>query len=89
MTRPRPGKTFTFSISVDAETRRILKAEARRTHAGNVSALIAALAKDAKRKAAFAKYLAGVPPMTNEERDEMVSEITGKPIVRRRRKRAA
>jgi hypothetical protein len=32
--RRRPGKTATFSISVDAETQRILKQEAKRSYAG-------------------------------------------------------
>ena len=40
----RPGKTATFSICVDSETQRILKEEAKRSYAGNVSALVTAIA---------------------------------------------
>ena len=85
----RPGNTFTFSVSVDAETRKILKDEARRNYGGNVSALIAGLAKEARRKAALAELLEGVPPMTEDERARMIAEITGKPVARKKRRRAA
>ena len=49
----RPGKTATFSISVDQATQRILKEEAKRNYGGNVSALVSAIAKEAKRQSAL------------------------------------
>lgn len=49
----RPGNTETFSVSVDRETKRRLKALAKRKHAGNVSALITELSIEGERQAAF------------------------------------
>jgi hypothetical protein len=49
----RPGKTRTLSISVDAATDKILKEEARAHFDGNISKLIAAIAREARRKAAL------------------------------------
>jgi hypothetical protein len=53
MTQRRPGSTQTFSISVDARTRQRLRALAKARHGGNVSALIAELALEGERLAAF------------------------------------
>lgn len=90
MTR-RPGKTATFSISVDAETQRILKQEAKRSYAGNVSALVSAIAKEAKRQSALDWLLqrSGTPPMTDAERDALLAEIDGRPAKKRRGRKAA
>ncbi|MBL8612826.1 MAG: hypothetical protein JNL38_36125 [Myxococcales bacterium] len=87
----RAGKTVTFSISVDEETQRILKAEANRSYGGNVSALVSAIAKEAKRQAALDWLLqrAARPPMTEVERDAFLAEIDGAPKAKRRRGRAA
>jgi post-segregation antitoxin (ccd killing protein) len=87
----RPGTTATFSISVDAETQRILKSEARRSYGGNVSALVTAIAKEAKRQAALDWLLqgSGAPPMTEGERDALLAEIDGKPASKKRGRRAA
>src|SRR5689334_9796023 len=52
MSHPRRGKTRTLSISVDAVTDKILKEEARAHFDGNVSRLVAAIALEARRKAA-------------------------------------
>jgi post-segregation antitoxin (ccd killing protein) len=89
---PRPGKTATFSISVDEETQRILRAEAKRSYGGNVSALVSAIAKEAKRQTALDWLLqkSEAAPMTDAERDALLSEIDGKPAPpKKRRGRAA
>ena len=90
-TMARSGKTATFSISVDEETQRILKVEAGRNYGGNVSALVTAIAKEAKRQAALDWLLqrSGAAPMTDAERDKLLAEIDGKPTPRKRRRRAA
>lgn len=83
-------RTHTFSISVDDETRRILKEEADRSFEGNVSALVAAIAKQAKRQASLRELIAmlGQPPVTDEERIAFLAELDGaRP--KRRRSRAA
>jgi len=87
----RPGKTATFSVSVDEETQRILKTEARRNYGGNVSALVSAIAKEAKRQSALDWLLqrSGAATMTDAERDALLAEIDGKPMPKRRRRRAA
>jgi post-segregation antitoxin (ccd killing protein) len=84
----RSGKTATFSISVDQATQRILKAEAGRSYGGNVSALVTAIAKEAKRQSALDWLLqrSGVTPMTDAERDGLLAEIDGKPTPRKRRR---
>ena len=89
--KSRAGKTVTFSISVDEETQRILKAEAKRSYGGNVSALVAAVAKEAKRQSALDWLLqrSGTPPMTEAERKALLAEIDGAPPSKKRRRRAA
>jgi post-segregation antitoxin (ccd killing protein) len=89
--KSRAGKTVTFSISVDEETQRILKAEAKRSYGGNVSALVSAIAKEAKRQAALDWLLqqAQPPPMSEAERDALLAEIDGASRARRRRRSAA
>jgi post-segregation antitoxin (ccd killing protein) len=87
----RAGKTATFSISVDKETQHILKTEAKRSYGGNVSALVSAIAKEAKRQSALDWLLqrAGHPAMTTDERDAFLAEIAGQPAPKKRRRRAA
>ncbi len=76
----RAGTTATFSISVDAETQRILKEEAKRSYAGNVSALVTAIAKEAKRPALdWLLQSSGAVAMTAAERDALLIEIDGRP----------
>jgi post-segregation antitoxin (ccd killing protein) len=86
--RKRPGRTATFSISVDVETQRILKREATRSYGGNVSALVAAIAKEARRQAAFDWLLAG-RDITDEQRAEFLAEVEGKRRAKKRRGKAA
>jgi post-segregation antitoxin (ccd killing protein) len=86
MTR-RAGRTATFSISVDLETQRILKEEAARSYSGNVSALIAAIAKEAKRKAALDWLLQKARTVvTHEERSAFLAEIDGQAAQPKRRR---
>jgi post-segregation antitoxin (ccd killing protein) len=87
----RPGKTSTVSISVDDETQAILRSEAERSYGGNVSALVAAIAKEAKRLGALDWLLAnsGASPMSPKERRALLSEIDGKRPRRKRAKKAA
>ena len=89
--RRRAGKTVTISISVDEETQRLLKAEAKRNYGGNVSALVAAIAREAKRQSALEWLLqrAGTLPMTDEDRAALLAEIDGKPSRKKRRPRVA
>jgi hypothetical protein len=49
----RPGATETFSVSVDRDTKKRLKALAEAKHHGNVSALITELSIEGERQAAF------------------------------------
>jgi post-segregation antitoxin (ccd killing protein) len=88
--KTRAGTTVSFSISVDEETQRILKAEAERSYGGNVSALVSAIAKEAKRQAALDWLLqrAQQPAMTDRERDALLAELDGAPKATRRRGRA-
>jgi post-segregation antitoxin (ccd killing protein) len=83
----RTGKTVTVSISVDAETQRLLKAEAKRNYGGNVSALVAAIANEAKRQSALDWLLqrAGTPAMTRAERDAFLAEVDGTRGTKKRR----
>jgi len=85
--KKRSGKTVTFSISVDEETQRILKKEAKRLFDGNVSKLVAALAREAARNAALDRYLEGVQ-IDEGDYQAFIAEMQGKPVAKRR-KRAA
>jgi hypothetical protein len=67
----RAGATETFSVSVDRETKRRLKALATKRHQGNVSALITELALEGERQAAFERawrWYGGPEPMEKESR---------------------
>ena len=85
--KKRSGKTATFSISVDVETQRILKAEAARSYGGNVSALVSAIAKEARLQAALDWLLEGAN-VTAARRAQFLDELDGKPKPRRRRRAA-
>jgi hypothetical protein len=65
----RAGATETFSVSVDAETKRRLKALAKTKYGGNVSALITELAREGERQVAFERAWQwyGGPEPTAEE----------------------
>ena len=53
----RKGATSTFSVSVDSETRKILRKLADEAYGGNLSALVTQVAKDAARRQAAAELL--------------------------------
>lgn len=64
-------------MSVDRETKRLLKEAADQDHGGNVSALITELAQEAARRKAAGEFLRsiGVPKMTEGEADAFEQEI--------------
>jgi ATP phosphoribosyltransferase regulatory subunit HisZ len=73
----RSGATETVGVSLDAQTKRELKALAREKHQGNVSALITEMTKDAIRQAAFERAwrLYGGPDPTDEARAKVDAEL--------------
>jgi hypothetical protein len=76
--RPRrKGATETFSISVDAQTKKILRARADRLHGGNLSALITELGRAAERADAFDRLRAwaGGSVLDDEVRAEIDREL--------------
>lgn len=90
--RKRPGRTTTFSVSVDAETKRALRALANDQYDGNMSALITGLAEEARRRMAAGRFLRarGIPRLTKGEADAVEAEIAREVAARKRpRKRTA
>jgi hypothetical protein len=75
--RRRAGATETFSVSVDAATKRALKARADRLHGGNMSALITELGRDAERADAVDRLIAraGGSTLTDARRAEIDAEL--------------
>jgi hypothetical protein len=73
----RAGATQTFSVSVDPETKRALRALADQDFNGNLSALITDFGREARRRLAAAKYLRrlGLPTVTREQADLIEAEI--------------
>ncbi len=86
----RPRRVETFSVSVDARTKAILKAHAERLFGGNMSALIAAFGREAEKRDAVHWLVAdaGGSALTDELREELADEFRGTKR-RGRRKRAA
>jgi len=89
----RAGKTETFSVSVDAETKALLKAAAARWHGGNMSRLFMAVARHLTADAAFERawewYSGPVPtPEETAEIDTWIDRVSKKKA-RKRRNRAA
>ena len=84
---PRPGKTKTLTISVDAAAERFVRAEADRRYGGNVSQLFAELLREAERFAAMDRVIesSGHPRPTDAELDALRAEISGTPPKRKRR----
>jgi hypothetical protein len=95
MTKPRVGRTRTLSISVDPTTDRILKEEAAAHFEGNVSKLVAAIAREARRKAAVDRIAqwSGYSRLSGEDRDEIQAgiqkELAAQKPEKRRKKRSA
>lgn len=76
----RAGVTKKVSLSVHADDLKVLKARAKRMHAGNVSAVFAELIAQVKREEAWAKAVAwyGKPIVMNEdERQRIDRELLG------------
>jgi hypothetical protein len=89
--RRRAGKTQTFSVSVDAETKARLTAAAQRWHGGNMSRLFTAVAQrltaDEAFERAWAWYGGPLPtPAEVAEIDAWIDRVAGK---KKRRSRAA
>lgn len=75
--RRRPGATETFSVSVDPETKRALRALADSEFGGNMSALVTDFAEDARRRMAARAYLRrhGIPEVTGAGADAIQAEL--------------
>ncbi len=75
--RRRPGATKTFSVSVDADTKRALRTLADAEFGGNLSALVTDFAEDARRRMAAAVYLRkhGIPSLTQGEAELLEVQI--------------
>jgi hypothetical protein len=73
----RAGATETFSVSVDAETKRALRALADKEFGGNLSALVTDFAEDARRRLAAGAYLRAhhIPRLASGEADQIQAEI--------------
>ena len=90
----RAGATETFSVSVDPETKRALRAMADQDFGGNMSALITDFAANARRRLAAAAYLRRhrYPPLSPGAVDalqvELEREIAAAKKKPRRRKAA-
>lgn len=88
----RSGATATFSVSVDARTKRALRALADEAFGGNLSALVTDLAEEARRRLAAGELLRkqNIPRLGPDEalalEAEISREVTG---LRARRKRRA
>jgi hypothetical protein len=68
---------MTFSVSVDAETKRALRALADAEFGGNLSALVADFAEEARRRLAANRYLRaqGIARSSAAELDALDAEI--------------
>jgi hypothetical protein len=86
----RAGATETFSVSVDEETKRALRALADSEFGGNLSALVTDFAEEARRRMAAGEYLRThrIPRPTQREAAELQAQIDREiATTRRRRKR--
>ncbi|MBI3200322.1 MAG: hypothetical protein HYZ29_02195 [Myxococcales bacterium] len=73
----RTGATETFSVSVDATTKRALRTLADKEFGGNLSALVTELAEEARRRLAAGAYLSRhrIPSLTPDQAAELEAEI--------------
>ena len=91
----RKGRTVTFSVSVDASTKKLLRDVADRAYRGNVSELITQIAEQAARQEAAAELLAlhGRSRMTDEECEaferELAAELAVQSPGKKRKRRVA
>ncbi len=86
--RRKKGPIETFSVSVNATTKKILKAHADRVFDGNMSALISAFGREAEKRDAIHWLVqdAGGSALTDELRAELSAEFHAK---QKRKKRIA
>ncbi len=92
MKKRRPGATSTFSVSVDPETKRALRALADSDFGGNLSAAITDLAEDARRRLAARAYAErhGLAVPTPAEAEALEAEVRAEvALARKRAKRRA
>ncbi|MGH7434885.1 MAG: hypothetical protein ACRENE_04355 [Polyangiaceae bacterium] len=84
---PKKHLATTFSVSVDARTKRVLKRHADRVFGGNMSALISAFGREAEKRDAIDWLVrdAGGSTLTDELREAIDAELAGT----RRKKPAA
>lgn len=70
----------TFSVAVDAKTKKILKAHAERLFSGNMSALISAFGREAEKRDAMHWLVedAGGSSLTDELREELSADFYGR-----------
>jgi hypothetical protein len=84
----RAGATETFSVSVDPETKRALRALADQDFGGNLSALVTDWAEEVRRRMAADAYLRrhriSVP--SKAEADAVQAEIAAEVAARKRRR---
>jgi hypothetical protein len=88
--RQRAGVTETFSISVDRDTKKRLKALAKAKHDGNVSATITDLAIEGERQAAFERawqWFGGREPSPSESAAIRAEWEEGWRLARKNKKR--
>ena len=85
----RAGATETFSVSVDPETKKALRALAESQFGGNLSALITDLAAEARRRLAAQAYLRrqGIPLPTPERIHAIEADIALEVAAAKRRRR--
>jgi hypothetical protein len=85
----RAGSTETFSVSVDPETKKALRALADSAYGGNLSALVTDFAADARRRLAAGAYLKrhGVPEATAQELDKIEAELAAEVAAWKKRRK--
>lgn len=85
----RAGATETFSVSVDRETKRALRALANDVYGGNLSALVTDLAEEARRRTAAGAYLKrqGLAEPTEAEGAAIETELSQEVAAWRKRRR--
>jgi hypothetical protein len=71
----RSGARVTFSVSVSVETKAILQRAADARFAGNVSALVEAIALEADRQAALDTMLDRMPTPSESEFESFMQEL--------------
>jgi hypothetical protein len=87
--RKRSGATETFSVSLDPESKRALRALANRDFGGNLSALVSDFASEARRRMAAGEFLRkkGIRPLTIAEAERVERDIEHELAAARRRRR--